>query len=212
MASKKDTLYSLARERNSSPEDKQAYFAELGGESDRSCALIASSYVEHALVDLIRTSLIYLSEAEVDALFFARDATLGTFSKQIDIAYALGLIMPQQRTDLDRIRKIRNTFAHAIKSVRFADALLAAEISKLSKFTDNEGPRQFDHFKSNYIASCHDLSLDLIETAARNVNSRHASAVRANTLLQRRLQKLEQDRHEQEQKKQEIEQSKTESE
>jgi DNA-binding MltR family transcriptional regulator len=137
---KKPSLHTLSREALKGREAIDAYFKELESESDRAVALIASSLVDHALVDLIRTKLIELTEPEVDDLFYERHSTLGTFSNRIDVAYALGLIDKSEYDDLNIIRRIRNTFAHAVKYISFKHDLISAECQKMSNKTHSKFP------------------------------------------------------------------------
>ena len=88
-------------------------------ESDRGCALIAGSITENSLEQILRTRLIPLGKEKMDELF-GFDGPLGTFSSKIKIAYAFGLIDVKIRDDLDRVREIRNTFAHSKVAVEFA--------------------------------------------------------------------------------------------
>lgn len=86
---------------------------------------------------------------------------MGTFASRVDIAYALSVITKQDRTDLNIIRRIRNTFAHAVKNIasltifqekRSKPYLLFLEYSKVTI------PEKYDINKVIYIVSCHRLS------------------------------------------------------
>jgi hypothetical protein len=158
---KKKSLYTLSRERLDSDGDRESYFKELEGQSDRACALIASAFAEHALIDLIKTKFPQLSETEENELFYERYSTLGTFASRIDIAYALAVVTKRDRSDLNIIRRIRNTFAHAVKNITFSDYLLRKEVKALSNFYEDsqvELPERHDLHKAVYILSCHRLS------------------------------------------------------
>lgn len=57
------------------------------------------------------------------------------------MAYSLGLITTQHHDDLDRLRRIRNEFAHNWEPISFADQKIAAHISALHFSTlDDEFP------------------------------------------------------------------------
>lgn len=60
------------------------------------------------------------------------NAPLGTFSSRIKAAYALGLLTKDQFLDLERLRKIRNEFAHTWKSVSLSKQKVAALIDNMS--------------------------------------------------------------------------------
>jgi hypothetical protein len=81
--------------------------------SDRACALLLSSMVENALETILIIHMRRgLSKTQLDGLF-GYDAPLGSFSAKIRIAYAFMFIDHDIRDDFDRIREIRNTFAHS---------------------------------------------------------------------------------------------------
>jgi hypothetical protein len=100
-------------------EDNAAIIAEMTADkSDRGAALIMATALQTSLKGLVRIKLVHLTETENEGLF-GRDAPLSTFSALIRIAYAFGLIDAEIRRDLDRIREIRNVFAHAFVPVTF---------------------------------------------------------------------------------------------
>jgi DNA-binding MltR family transcriptional regulator len=94
--------------------------------------------LESALVDVLHTKMIYLSDAERDALFFIRNAPLGSLSTKISMAYALGLINKNQRLAADRVRAIRNVFAHSVRPITFKEPLVSAECMKLPPMVSKE--------------------------------------------------------------------------
>ena len=53
---------------------------------------------------------------------------LGTFSRKIALAHALGICNESQRRNLSTIRTIRNVFAHAKKPVAFNNKLIVDEL------------------------------------------------------------------------------------
>ncbi|OOG87040.1 hypothetical protein B0E41_04845 [Hydrogenophaga sp. A37] len=67
------------------------------------------------------------------------NAPLGTFSSRIKAAYAMGLITKDQFIDLERLRKIRNEFAHSWKPVNLSKQKIAALIDGMgfSRIDDN---------------------------------------------------------------------------
>ena len=128
----KPSLHTLSRE-DLTPEDMKAFSAEMLGVSDRACALICGSVLDSALTKALTIKLIDLSEPERKEIFIDRNAVLGRFSNKIIMAYALGLITKEQRLVLDRLRTIRNAFAHAMRPITFKDHLVSLECKKLPK-------------------------------------------------------------------------------
>jgi hypothetical protein len=166
---KKESLYTLSREPISSDSEQQAHTKAILGENDRSAALMSSAYVEHALLALIRTGLKPLNEEDENYIFFGRNSTLGTFASRTDIAYALGLISETQKADLDIIRHIRNTFAHAVKNIDFNHDLIKSECDKFSfEFISTvSGDATRDHPRNLYITICTTLSMAFVKEALR---------------------------------------------
>lgn len=89
----------------------------LISESDRGAALMAASYLEETLAAVLRKKLV--DDAKVADPAFEFNSVLGTFSSRIDFCYLLGVIPANARSELHRIRKIRNSFAHVAGSISF---------------------------------------------------------------------------------------------
>jgi DNA-binding MltR family transcriptional regulator len=104
---------------------------ELQGESDRACALIAGAAISDALGNLLRRYFVKLKETDINRLFHDLGAPLGGFASRTDVAFALGLISPQERVDANVIRKIRNQFAHTLAQIDFSQELIASEMIKV---------------------------------------------------------------------------------
>lgn len=85
------------------------FFATFDGESDRGAAMIAAAYLDVASEGFIRSKVVVSDAAEK---LFAYRGPLGDFSGRIEVAYALGWLDPELRSDLHIIRDIRNDFAH----------------------------------------------------------------------------------------------------
>ena len=93
------------------------------GESDRGCALIAGAVAENALESIIRVHLVPMSKTKLDELF-AAEGVLSSFSAKIKIAFALGFIDPPLRDHFDKMREIRNAFAHAKIAIDFKNPII----------------------------------------------------------------------------------------
>jgi hypothetical protein len=94
--------------KNYLPIVKEMEFAD-----DRTAAIVAASLVENNLALVISTRLRqFADDAEKRRLFDNSGALLSTFSNKIDMGFALNLYDRLVRDDLDRIREIRNQFAH----------------------------------------------------------------------------------------------------
>ena len=129
---KRASLYDLSRD-SLRPEHQDEYVKELNGESDRAAALVAAADVDYWLIMLLRSKLSYkLTDIERNDLLYGKRAPLSDFSARISIAYGFGLIHSDERDDLNRIRHIRNAFAHAVISLTFEHELIAKECAHLA--------------------------------------------------------------------------------
>jgi DNA-binding MltR family transcriptional regulator len=79
------------------------------GESDRSAAVLAGSFIESYLAKYMRSFMI---DDECVQNLFDGFGPFSDFYQRFEASYALGFITNQQRTDLKYIAKIRNHFAH----------------------------------------------------------------------------------------------------
>jgi hypothetical protein len=81
-------------------------------ESDRGCALIGGSLAENSLEQIIRLHAIQLTNEKLEDIF-GFNAPLGNFSSKIVVAFSFGFIDSEIRDDYERIKEIRNAFAHS---------------------------------------------------------------------------------------------------
>jgi DNA-binding MltR family transcriptional regulator len=102
------------------PPDVAAFaeaIATFTKQTDRGCALVAAAWVDDALAEYVRAVLRPKQEIADDML--KPGGLLGSFGARINIAYMFGLIEQYEYDDLERIRKIRNEFAHVRENCRF---------------------------------------------------------------------------------------------
>lgn len=99
-------------------------------EDDRGMILSVAAFAEECLGQLLLTYLLGGKNAE--DLVEGFNAPLGTLSARIKGAYAVGLLSVQQFEDLERIRKIRNEFAHNWAGCTFASPKIASLIGQLN--------------------------------------------------------------------------------
>ncbi|MCU6453979.1 hypothetical protein LPN01_07810 [Sphingomonas sp. A2-49] len=103
----------------------------LHRESDRTAAIVGASMVESALEELITSSL--KSEAtDIAEKLFENRGPLSDFNSKIVVAQAFSVITDRMADDLQRIRKVRNCFAHARLLIDFENPLIAREVSELA--------------------------------------------------------------------------------
>lgn len=108
--------------------DIRALEAELYSGPDRTAGVVLASLVERSLGRLLRSSM--RSDGVED--LFEPEGLMGTFSAKIKIAYALNLIGPTTRHDLNIIRSLRNQFAHSRRPIRFTTPVVRIACQHLS--------------------------------------------------------------------------------
>jgi len=112
-----DALIQLT-DRRLEPKHYNKLFGEiLRTRNSRGAGILIGTYVENSLQSALERWL-HISDKKRRALF-GSNAPIGTFSNKIRIAYAAGIIGNEMYDTLDKIRLIRNAFAHARISVSF---------------------------------------------------------------------------------------------
>jgi hypothetical protein len=91
-----------------------------GGEhQDRAAVLVCVSLLEQTLEDTIWERAAAHARDERERFFSENGGVASSLAEKILLAYVLGVIGPETRTDLTRIRQIRNVFAHAKRHLDF---------------------------------------------------------------------------------------------
>jgi hypothetical protein len=90
----------------------------MSAESDRGCALLAISFVEDQLKQLLLAYLVPASKKENRNLFDGM-GSLSTLSGKTKMAFRLGLLSKACLREIDRFREVRNDFAHNPEWISF---------------------------------------------------------------------------------------------
>ena len=85
---------------------------ELETQTDRGVAILAAAWLDDAIKTTLHSCLNYHKESW-ERLFEVGGA-LDSLSSRIDLLTLLGVISPGARSELHRIREIRNDFAHLV--------------------------------------------------------------------------------------------------
>ena len=119
--------------RENSYADLEGFHAEINKGNDRTAAIVASSYLDECLRQLLKAFLIDDSKkvGELVGDEKSNDCPIGTFSSRILTCYCLGLIAKHEMHDLTLIRKIRNYFAHSLHGASFDDENIVSCCSAL---------------------------------------------------------------------------------
>lgn len=91
---------------------------EINHSRDRIAAIAAAAFFDDLLASAIEIKFVPLSNTVHDRIFDG-NGPLSPFSAKIDIAYALGLYPAEIKTDLHKVRKVRNLFAHSAGPITF---------------------------------------------------------------------------------------------
>jgi DNA-binding MltR family transcriptional regulator len=120
-----------------------AVLHEINSGTDRVVAIVYSALVDDAIRGVVRARMQHLTPTE-EAKLFEGTGPLSTFSARTMIAYAMSIIDKDERDDLDRIREIRNAFAHDFVSLSFEQKEVA-DVCRLLK-----APKKWaEHFDIN---------------------------------------------------------------
>jgi hypothetical protein len=107
------------------PASKDEGLDMFDGESDRAAAVLGGAYLEAVLDNLLRSVLI--CDEKVDRLF-------NNASQKVHLAYALGVLMPEQRTQILALQDVRNYFGHhVLDATNFDNPGVAPIIDKIGQ-------------------------------------------------------------------------------
>jgi len=105
--------------------DEIKQFAEvLQEERDRGCVLVAAAFLDAALYSLLKAYC--LEEEDIVA-----DLSKLRFRQKTNLAFGLGLLGRREKENLDRIRTIRNEFAHSYIDTTFDSQNIRDRINSL---------------------------------------------------------------------------------
>lgn len=109
----------------------EIFLNEFKNESDRGAVLISLSYIDELLEILIKRKLVPVNEKQQDVLFDLPNAPISTLSSKISLSYRLGLISEEFQTVLNKLREIRNEFAHSFECVSFNENRIRDKVNNL---------------------------------------------------------------------------------
>ena len=115
-------------------EEVEQILLKLADSDDRTAAIVGASLVESALQQRLVQSFDSRSKGLEQRLFEDR-GPLSDFNSKILIPQAFAVVPDRLADDMQRIRKIRNCFAHARIDVRFDEPLIAKEVAELVAVT-----------------------------------------------------------------------------
>lgn len=150
MAERANVIAGKVLERHQGMFDDMMTFHELfnrqGSVDERAIAIVGAAYLDSILEKMLLNFMVD-DEKETQKLLEI-DRPLGTFSSRVSAAYCLGLICKTVRDDLRLVGKIRNKFAHELRTSFDAEptrgwcySLRWHEFGMMMKAPDDATPR-----------------------------------------------------------------------
>jgi DNA-binding MltR family transcriptional regulator len=93
---------------------------ELEKDGPRGAVLLGHALLENLMERILQSKMIALSKDERDRLFSGM-GPLASMAARVRVAYALGFIKQEARSDLNKLRDLRNLFAHSRRKIGFDD-------------------------------------------------------------------------------------------
>jgi hypothetical protein len=149
-------LKSYARAKLSNNDDVEDSIADFSNESDRGAILLAATGIEDMLEYEILNRFPGLENDEpARKRMFEQDGQIASFSKKIEMAYALGIIDRDYRKKIDVIREIRNACAHSRKPLSLQQSVLRAACEAvISDMLPGLANREPNTIRIAFIAKC----------------------------------------------------------
>jgi hypothetical protein len=140
-------------------------YSEMSDASDRSVAIVGAALLDDTLGFALTYRFIALEKSWTDRLFDGADAPLGTLSAKVRMGYALRLFGSTTCADLDRVRWIRNQFAHSARRKLFTETAISDRCMQLTTpMTIPPGlgePFPLESARSRYLATCRHIALQM---------------------------------------------------
>ena len=108
-----------------------ALIAAVSNESDLTCALIATAYIDKCLLHLLKSFFVKRGESETGREVLKAEALLDSLQNRARLAYLLGLINSLMLTTINGVTTIRNCFAHSDEPLAFDTPDIVAQCNKL---------------------------------------------------------------------------------
>jgi len=113
---------------------KSEVLNELSNGTDRSKVIVGATIIETQLERILEKYLVKNNKIQKDTFSF--NGFLGTFSAKINACFMLGLISKELYNDIQRLRGLRNDFAHNLESRSLENEETKEEVHKFKMFKD----------------------------------------------------------------------------
>jgi DNA-binding MltR family transcriptional regulator len=119
----------------------------LNKETGRGCALLAVSFLEQSIEKCLSKKMIGSNKHK--KVLFDFNGPLGNFSNKLSLAYSIGLFQKIEFEELQKIRQVRNLFAHSYEYITFE----SKELSEKVKHFKLNPKRSFKTNRSIFIST-----------------------------------------------------------
>jgi DNA-binding MltR family transcriptional regulator len=113
-----------------SPDEFHALFGSLNHQTDNAVALICSALLEEATEQLLLNHMVKMN-SDTRSELFRGTGPLATLSARTKLAFALVIIGPVYKHNLELLREVRNAIAHARKPISFQTPEVTAVCKRL---------------------------------------------------------------------------------
>lgn len=166
-------------------EDWALALAKARISNDREAAILGTSMVDRGLEVALQSKFVDLSKRQKEVIFEG-SGPLASFSSKIKIAHALGLISIRVKEDLEKIRSVRNVFAHSLLDVSFETPEINNTCSRINFPSDCkdicpelDSEWEIDSPKGKYLMAVFLYAVLFISTPSEGANAEpEASAIR----------------------------------
>lgn len=134
-------------------------------ESDRGAALIAGALVEAGLETCLSCRFVDCGDTARKGLFEGSGAPLSNFAQKIKVGRALGIYGPETEKALNRVKDIRNAFAHALRPLDFLNPTIVSACKGFEPLPLDAGDSTLAPARVRYIGHCLALFRILITDA-----------------------------------------------
>ena len=127
------------------------------GESDRGVAMVGAAILSDLLGEILKTLFRDRKEVAAQLVDDPDSGSLAAFYARIKLVYCLGLVPTRVYEDLNRVRRVRNHFAHTSSAASFeADPVrsLCLELGGTSAKTYTREPRMRFHYVVGELEGC----------------------------------------------------------
>jgi len=160
----------------------QASFAEFqGDDSDRSATILSVALLDTQLGEILQA---FAADEAAMSELVKPDHPIGSFGARRRVCFALGLISPDEASELALLGKIRNEFAHRLHGLKF-DAAPIADLVQSLVLPERMFPRYRSSGRPRFITSVAFMHLLLAGRLEAAQQSRRSPATQGQIELQR---------------------------